>query len=385
MYDLLKGIRIIDFSHVWQGPVATLMLADLGADVIKVERPGRGDWSRAWGPFVEGMSLPFAGLNRGKRSIVLDLKSDAGMQALDRLLETADAVVHNFRPGVDTKMGIDFPTLHARFPKLVHASASGWGEHGADAERGRAGHAQMAAAEGGLFSAPTESQLPRTPTISVDHVAGLILCNAILAGLMARGRTGLGIQVFTDLHSAALSTHVWDGPSALNSSSDSGADLNLSLTEKTLPHAWKTADGYIEISPVFSEKPVQLICEGLGLPDLTQKIEFGTTQLQYQNRDALRGHIASRLAERKTSEWLQTLEARGILCAEIRSPDEALNADQAKANGMIIEVENDDTVSLKLIGSPIRTNQRPGLSRFPPQQGEHTSEILREIGLGLKQ
>lgn len=382
MYDLLKGLRVIDFTHVWQGPVATLMLADLGADVIKVERPGRGDWSRAWGPFVGDLSLPFAGLNRNKRSIVLDLKADAGRTALDRLLATADVVVHNFRPGVDAKMGIDFPTLHARFPRIVHASASGWGERGPDAERGRAGHAQMAAAEGGLFSPPAGDLPPQPPTISVDHLAGMILCNAILAGLLARERTGKGIQVFTDLHSAALTAHVWDGPKALNPVSEEAADVNLSLTEKTLPHAWRTADGHIEISPVFTDNPVRLICEGLGLPDLTQEPRFATTVLQYENRDALRQAIGDRLVERPTADWMVALEARGILCAEIRSPAEALTAPQANANGMIVEVDH-AAGPLRLLGSAIRTGEPPRPSAPPPKQGEHTDAVLREIDARL--
>lgn len=381
MYDLLKGIRVVDFTHVWQGPVATLLLADLGADVIKVERPGRGDWSRAWGPFVKGMSLPFAGLNRNKRSVVFDLKSDEGQAALDALLATADVVVHNFRPGVDKKMGIDFPTLHKRFPRLIHASASGWGETGIDAERGRAGHAQMAAAEGGLFSEPRDKVLPQTPTISVDHLAGMILCNAILAGLVSRGQTGKGVQVFTDLHSAALTAHVWDGPRSLNPDTDDAGDVNLTLAEKALPHAWKTADGYIEISPVFTDNPVQLICKGLGIPDLSQQAEFATPVLQYENRVALRAEISATLATKSTAEWLIELEAEGILCAEILTPGDALQTPGAKSNGMIVDVPHPVEGALNLVGCAIRTNAKPRSSLPPPQPGQHTESVLDELNM----
>ncbi|WP_380054024.1 CaiB/BaiF CoA transferase family protein [Falsihalocynthiibacter sp. SS001] len=379
MYDLLKGIRVIDFTHVWQGPVATLMLADLGADVIKIERPGRGDWSRAWGPFIDGVSLPFAGLNRNKRSVVFDLKSDDGQASLDALLATADVVVHNFRPGVDKKMGIDFETLHKRFPRIIHASASGWGEKGPDAERGRAGHAQMAAAEGGLFSEAKPDALPQTPTISVDHLAGMILCNAILAGLVSRASTGKGVQVFTDLHSAALTAHVWDGPRAMNPDTDDAGDVNLTLAEKSLPHAWKTANGYIEISPVFTDNPVQLICKGLELPDLTQRDEFATPVLQYENRKALRSEITARLLTKTTEEWLVALEVQGILCAEIRTPAEALNASAAAANGMVVDVPHPVSGDLKLVGCAVRTNAAPRASTPPPQAGQHTGDVLREL------
>ncbi|MEV8466991.1 CoA transferase [Fluviibacterium sp. DFM31] len=381
MYDLLKGIRIVDFTHVWQGPVATLLLADFGADVIKIERPGRGDWSRAWGPFAGDVSLPFAGLNRNKRSIVLDLKAADGQTALDKLLATADVVVHNFRPGVDRKMGIDFETLHPRFPKLIHASASGWGEAGPDAERGRAGHAQMAAAEGGLFSAADGDRLPAPPTVSMDHIAGLVLSNAILAALVSRARTGLGTQVFTDLHSAALTAHVWDGPRALNPTAADAGDVNLSVTEKTLQHSWRTADGFIEISPVFTDNPVQLICRGLGLPDLTQDARFSDPLVQYENREALRDLLAARLVEKTTAEWLPALEEQGILCAQVLSPQQALTRPEAGVNGMIVEVEHPTAGKLSLVGCPVRTTTAPRPSTPPPMQGQHTDEVLKEIGL----
>lgn len=380
MYDFLKGIRIVDFTHVWQGPVATLLLADFGADVIKVERPGRGDWSRSWGPFVGDVSMPFAGLNRNKRSIVLDLKAEDGKDALDKLLGTADVVVHNFRPGVDKKMGIDFDSLHERFPKLIHASASGWGENGPDAERGRAGHAQMAAAEGGLFSPAEGDRLPSIPTVSVDHIAGMILANAILAALVSRARTGLGTQVFTDLHSAALTAHVWDGPRSLNpAAADTGA-VDLTLTEKALPHSWRTADGYIEISPVFTDNPIQLICKGLGLPDLTQDERFASPNAQYEKRDALRALIGARLKEKPTAEWLTALEAQGILCAQILTPEQALNRPEAGVNGMIVDVQHPTAGDLRLVGCPVRTTTPPRQSTPPPVQGEHTDEVLQELG-----
>ncbi|PRY22468.1 formyl-CoA transferase/succinate--hydroxymethylglutarate CoA-transferase [Aliiruegeria haliotis] len=385
MLELLKGIRVVDFSHVWQGPVATLMLADLGADVIKVERPGRGDWSRAWGPFVNGVSLPFAALNRGKRSIVIDLKSDVGQAALDRLLETADVIVHNFRPGVDKKMGIDFETLHKRFPRLVHASASGWGEKGADAERGRAGHAQMAAAEGGLFSPADGGRLPEPPTVSVDHLAGMVLSNAILGGLLSRERTGKGVQVFTDLHSAALTAHVWAGGEHLNSGSLDDAEVNLTVTEKAIRHSWETSDGYIEISPVFTDNPLQLICGGLGIADLSADPRFATPVLQLENQSELVALLGARLKERTTAEWLEVLEAHGILCARIFTPQEALETPQARANGMIVEVDDPVAGRLRLIGSAVRSTAPKAPSGPPPAQGQHTEEVLSEIGLSVAQ
>lgn len=250
------------------------------------------------------------------------------------------------------------------------------GEKGPDAERGREWHAQMAAAEGGLFSEATDEQLPQTPTISVNHLAGMLLSNAILAGLVSRERTGTGVQVFTDLHSAALTAHVWDGPRTMSPDTDDAGDVNLTLTEKTLPHAWKTANGFIEISPVFTDNPVQLICKGLGLPDLTASEMFATPLLQYENRVALRSEISARLLTRATSEWLLALEAEGILCAEIRTPAEALNAPAAIANGMVVDVPHPIDGELRLVGCAVRTNATPRPSTPPPQPGQHTKQIL---------
>ena len=147
----LQGIRILDFSHVFQGPVATQLLADYGADVIKVERPGSGDWSRSWGPFIEGVSMPFAGLNRNKRSITVNTKDPAGKEIIFQLVKSADVLVHNFRGGVMEKLGLGYEDLKVINPRLIYAASSGWGDHGAYVERRRGGHDLMARAEDGWF------------------------------------------------------------------------------------------------------------------------------------------------------------------------------------------------------------------------------------------
>ncbi|MCK5174488.1 MAG: CoA transferase, partial [Planctomycetes bacterium] len=148
----LEGIRILDFSHVYQGPVGTQILADYGADVIKVERPGSGDWSRAWGPFVKDVSLPFANLNRNKRSITVDMKQEDGKEIIRKLVKSSDILVHNFRQGVMEKLGFGYDDLKEINPSLIYAASSGWGDTGPYAERGRAGHDMMARAEGGWFT-----------------------------------------------------------------------------------------------------------------------------------------------------------------------------------------------------------------------------------------
>jgi crotonobetainyl-CoA:carnitine CoA-transferase CaiB-like acyl-CoA transferase len=177
---------VLDFSHVFQGPVATQLLADYGADVIKVERPDMGDWSRAWGPFVDGVSMPFANLNRNKRSLTVNMKHPAGRQVVLDLVATADVLVHNFRAGVMEKLGLGYDDLQRLYPRLVYASSSGWGDAGPYVERGRGGHDLMARAEAGWFYQPDPATPPAPAGISVDYPAGLMLAQGILLALLAR-------------------------------------------------------------------------------------------------------------------------------------------------------------------------------------------------------
>ena len=176
----LTGIRVIDFTHVYQGPVGTQILADYGADVIKVERPGVGDWSRRWGPFVHGVSLPFAGLNRNKRSVAIDVKNPLGRQAVYDLVAKADVVVHNFRAGVMEKLGFGYEELARINPRIVYAWSGGWGDQGPSADRARGGHDLMARAEAGWFVQPDPSKPPIPAGISADYAAGLMLMQGSL-------------------------------------------------------------------------------------------------------------------------------------------------------------------------------------------------------------
>ena len=207
----LEGLRIIDFSQVFQGPVGTQLLADFGADVIKVERPGSGDWSRAWGPYVGNVSLPFATLNRNKRSVTLDLRTPQAKEVALRLIATADVLVHNFRPGVMERLGLGYEQLAERYPWLVYAYSSGWGDEGPCVERGRGGHDMLARASAGWFAPLGPDGLPVPAGMSADYPAGLLLMQAVLIALLARERTGRGQFVSTDLLSAAIHAHSWEG------------------------------------------------------------------------------------------------------------------------------------------------------------------------------
>lgn len=213
---ILKGIKIIDFTHVWQGPVATQILADFGADIIKIEHPHKGDWTRAFGPYAGGLSLVFAGLNRNKRSLSIDIKKQEGREILHKLVADADVLVHNFRVGVPERIGLDYDTVKKIAPKIIYACSSGWGEEGPCVQRKRGGHDKMASAESGLFHLISNESLPIPESVSVDYPAGMLLTLGILLGIYHRNKTGEGQKISTDLLSAGIFANLWDSAPLLN-------------------------------------------------------------------------------------------------------------------------------------------------------------------------
>ena len=376
----LTGIRVIDFTHVYQGPVGTQILGDYGADVIKVERPGAGDWSRRWGPFVHGVSLPFAGLNRNKRSIAIDVKHPLGKKAVYDLVKSGDVVVHNFRAGIMEKLGFGYDDLAKVNPGIVYAWSGGWGDKGPSADRGRGGHDLMARAEGGWFVQPDKSKPPIPAGISADYAAGLMLMQGILMALLARQRTGKGQRVTTDLLSVAFHAHSWEGPAEMNQdrvTEVSGVSANETIIDKS----FATRDGYIEISPVFSENALRDISVALGLGDLSLLPEFTTHSQQLERRSELNQRLAQRFREKTTSEWLAELEPKGVLCARINTLLEAAEDPQLKANGMFVEMEHARAGKMRLLGTPIRLHGTPPVPRqFAADLGEHTHEVLEQLG-----
>lgn len=379
-HSALTGIRVLDFTHVYQGPVGTQILADYGADVIKVERPGSGDWSRRWGPFVNGVSLPFAGLNRNKRSVAIDVKHPLGRRAIYDLVRKADVVVHNFRAGVMEKLGFGYDELAKINPRIVYAWSGGWGDQGPSADRARGGHDLMARAEAGWFVQPDPAKPPIPAGISADYAAGLMLMQGILMALLARVRTGVGQRVTTDLLSVAFHAHSWEGPAEMNAgriTEVSGVIANESIIDKS----FATQDGYIEISPVFSDNSLKDISLALGLDDVSQRPRFNTHALQAEHRAELNALLAARFRERTTSEWMVELEAKGVLCARINTIGEAAEDPQLKANAMVVDMEHPTAGAFRLLGTPVRLHGTPPRPRvFAAELGEHTREVLLELG-----
>lgn len=370
----------MDFSHVYQGPVGTQLLADHGAVVIKVERPQGGDWSRAWGPFVRDVSLPFANLNRNKRSLTVDLKREEGRRLVLRLIEGADVLVHNFRKGVMEKLGLGYEDLRERCPRLIYAWSSGWGDAGPYADRGRPGHDMMARAEGAWFVHYREGEPPIPGGISVDYPSGLNLMLAILMALYHREKTGEGQWVSTDLLSVAFHAHAWEGASEMN------ADLvdrpaAVGGTEAAINKAFATADGFIEISPVFSDNSLRDISLAIGLDDLSKDQRFCNERLQNEHRTILNMILAGKFLEKTTAEWIHILEPSGVLCAHVNDFREAMADPQIQANRMVVEMDHPRAGRLKLLGTPIRLHGTPAELRLPPPDlGEHNHEIAAELG-----
>jgi len=376
----MAGLRILDFSHVYQGPMGTQMLADYGADVIKVERPGSGDWSRAWGPFVKGVSLPFANLNRNKRSLAVNLKSESGKEIVRRLIEDSDVVVHNFRKGVMEKNGLGYEEVKAINPSIVYAWSSGWGDHGPYADRGRAGHDLMARAECGWFIDIGKGKAPIPGGVSMDYCAGMNLITAILMALYHREKTGEGQLVTTDLLSVAFHTHAWDGATELNTERIDEAAA-VGGTEAAIDKAFLTADGAIEISPVFSDNALRDISIAMDLGDLSLDPRFETESLQVRNSEELNEILVKGFKEKTTDEWMDQLEKQGVLCARVNDFADAELDPQIEANNMVLSMDHKDAGSLKMIGVPVRLHSTPiSLRHPPPDLGEHSREIAAELG-----
>ena len=378
--EAMKGIRILDFSHVYQGPVGTQILADYGADVIKVERPATGDWSRSWGPFVKDISLPFANLNRNKRSITVDMKNPEGKAIVLKLVESADVLVHNFRKGVMEKLGFGYDDLKKVNPRLIYATSNGWGDEGPYAERRRPGHDMMARAEGGWFVFRDEGKPPIPGGISIDYPAGLNLMIGILMALLHRGQSGEGQFVSTDLLSVAFHAHAWDAASRLNKDKIDRPAM-VGGTEEAIDKSFATTDGFIEVSPVFSDNALRDISCAMDLGDLSEDERFKTESLQIENRQILNSILAERFRQKSTEKWMHELEQKGVLCARINRFEDTAEDPQIAHNNMIVEMIHPEKGSLRLLGNPIRLRSTPPkLKQFPPDLGEQSIAIVRELG-----
>jgi formyl-CoA transferase len=374
----LDGIRVIDVSQVMAGPFCAMQLADMGADVVKVEPP-EGDPTRQMGAGEGSDSAGFAALNRGKRAMVLDLKKPAGRDALVRLAGKADILIENFRPGVMQQLGLDYKTLSAANSCLIYASISGYGQTGPDAAKG--GFDLVAQGVSGLMSVTGE---PGRPPVKcgvplTDLGAGLFALSAILAALYHRERTTRGQYVDTSLLEAGLALSVWE---AAEHFSSGVTPQPLGSAHRFLApyQAIRCADGHITIG-AGTDKLFVALCDLLGQPQWAKMPDFANAALRVQNRNVLTTRIETITLVKPMAHWLDRLNARGIPCGPINTYADALATPQVQARQMVVSIDHPTLGEVKTLGSPIKMSETPPtVGRKVPQLGEHTQEVLKEAG-----
>lgn len=379
----LNNIRILDISRALAGPYCTMMLGDLGADVIKVERPVSGDESRGWGPpFVgkpygpyPGESAYFIAANRNKRSLTVNIQTQEGQEIIRQLARTSDVLVENYRTGALDQMGLGYHDLHSLYPKLVYCSISGYGRTGPFAER--PGYDAILQAEGGMMSitGPVDGPPSRVGIPIIDITSGMFAVTAILAALHARNLTGEGqlvdISLF-DSHIALLaniaSNYLVGGepPRRLGN-----AHPNLAPYEE-----FSARDGWFVLGAA-NERQWGLLCDMLGRPDMKTDSRFANNGKRVANREALVGELNKIFSQRKVNDWLTEMIKADLPCGPINSIPQVFAHPQAQARNMIIESEHPTAGTVRLTGFPYKLSQTPAeIHRPPPLLGEHTEEVL---------
>jgi crotonobetainyl-CoA:carnitine CoA-transferase CaiB-like acyl-CoA transferase len=375
----LEGIRVLDVTQVMAGPFCAMQLCDMGADVIKVEPPG-GDSSRQMAGASGTDSPGFNAVNRGKRGIVLDLKTPSAQHAFRRLLHGTDIVIENYRPGVMQSFGLDYASLAAEHPSLIYASISGYGQTGPDAARG--GFDLIAQGVSGLMSvtgepgrAPAKVGVPLT-----DLGAGLFALSAILAALHYRNRTGRGQYIDTSLIEAGIALSVWESaqyfadgvtPEALGSAHRMFAPYQ----------AIRCADGYVTLGAA-NDRLFERLCDLLGHSEWKTDPDYTNATLRVRNRAALVARIESITEREARRHWLDLFDAHGIPAGPINDYSEAFADPQVRAREMVVEIDHPTLGRMRALGSPVKMSETPAIAnRRAPLLGEHTVEVLREAGL----
>ena len=374
----LTGVRVIDFTQVMLGPCCTQMLGDYGADVIKIEREGMGDISR-WsiGEDPDGLNNPvFCSLNRNKRSATFDLKSDAGRSAITSLVQSADVVVNNFRPGVMERLGFGYEDSKKLNNRIIYAVGTGFGPGGPYAHKG--GQDILAQALTGVMDRRADPSIPLNiyPTALADYSAGMHLVQGILLALLHREKTGVGQLVSVSLYNSMLAMQMQEAAMHLM------RDKDLNWAAMPLTGVFSTRDGAIVMVGAFKENPLREICKALEVEDLSAMPEYADLAAQREHREELQSLFREKFSEGTTEHWISRLEEVDILCAPVLDLEQALDNPQTKHNGMIMELAPTDGGPVKLVGSPIEMSAAPVDARLaPPKLGEHTQEIGRELGV----
>ncbi|MDR6620455.1 CaiB/BaiF CoA-transferase family protein [Sinomonas atrocyanea] len=376
----LRDLVVLDLSRILSGPFATMTLADLGADVIKVEQPGHGDDTRQWGPPFQGEEAAYyLSVNRNKRSLAVDLKSEEGLAAVRRLARRADVVVENFRPGTAQRLGLGYEELAAENPGLIYASISGYGQTGPEASN--AGYDAIAQARSGIMSVTGETAGPpvRFGVSGSDLIAGSWAVIGILAALHERDRTGRGQWVDISLLDGSVSwlTYVASGYFA---SGDTPKRYGSAHPTIAPYQAFPTADGWIMVA-VGNDGLWRRFTGAVGRPELAEDPRFRANPLRVAHRDELIPLLEEILRTRPTADWLAALADAGVPVGPIQTVAEAVRDPQVLARGMVAEVEHPTAGRLRTLACPIRLTRTPAAVRTPPPLlGQHSDEVLAGLG-----
>lgn len=376
----LHGITVLDFTRVLSGPYCTMALADLGARVIKLEHPGRGDDTRRWGPpFLGDESAYFLSVNRNKESIAIDFKSPGGREVVERLLDRADVIVENFRPGTLDGLGLDAATVRASRPHVIYCSISGYGQTGP--RRDEPGYDAVMQAEGGLMSITGAADGPpyRLGVAIVDIVSGMFAAQGVLAALVARGNTGQGQVVDIGMLDATAALLTYQAGNYFATGTVPGRLGNRHPT--IAPYeTFATRDGDLALA-VGNDNLWQAFCRAAERPDLGADARFATNALRLANYDALKPALVQVFASRTRAEWTARLLEEGVPCGGVRTVDEVFADPQTVAREMVASVPHATLGEVRVTGVPVKLSDTPGSVRTgPPTLGQHTAAILEELG-----
>lgn len=379
MVGPLSGVRVVDFTRAMAGPMATMMLGDMGADVVKIEPP-EGDETRGWGPpFADGESTYFISANRNKKSVCINLKAQEGLEIAKKLIRDADVLVENFRPGVMAKLGLDYATLSADNPGLVYCSISGFGQKGPWSSK--PGYDLIALSESGLLGLTGEphGEPVKFGVPAADIASGMMGAYAIMCALYWRHKTGRGQYIDASLYDTMLYWLTHQGQAYLSASV---VPTRMGSQHPNIApyRVYRTADSYITIC-VGNEPTWQKMCEALGLTELLSDERFSTNSLRVKNRVALDELISSKLAGAPTSTWLSKLESRGVPCAGVKNVAEAVTNIHNDERNSIERVRHSELGEIRMLFTPPKMSQtEAALTLPPPALGEHTEHVLVKLG-----
>jgi crotonobetainyl-CoA:carnitine CoA-transferase CaiB-like acyl-CoA transferase len=378
----LAGVRVLDLTRVLAGPFCSMILGDMGAEVIKVEEPGKGDDTRSWPPFLGGEATYFLSVNRNKQSLTLNLKASEGRAILQKLARKSDVVLENFRTGTMERLGLGYKTLAKLNPRLVYCAISGFGESGPEAAR--AGYDLVVQAESGIMDLTGFEDGPpvKVGTSIADLVAGMSAAHGVTLALLARHRTKRGQKVEISMQDAMAALLTYQAGIYFGTGSKPGRRGNKHPS--IVPYeVFRAADAYLTLG-VANNSLWERCCAALEHPELMKDPRYATEAARVQNRDVLVPRLNEILGTRPADDWLKRLEEVGVPAGRIRTVAEVCESAHLKARGMIVTLPHPKAGALRVLGVPVRLHATPGKAAVaPPLLGQHTERVLGKV-LGVK-